>query len=130
MAALPSLHTPRLHPRHHSQSYTLSEMYQMATKHTIEGSGDAGVEAGAGKATKHLLMLGDEVALPTDEVSCGQKHSNDVVSPVVPPQQEAVLHRDYYDLSDDHSTDDDSDDDNSDNDGEQVRPPLILVTIS
>jgi hypothetical protein len=36
-----------------------------------------------------------------------------------------VLHRDYYDLSDDHSTDDDSDGDNSDDDGEQVRPPYF-----
>jgi hypothetical protein len=74
------------------------------------------------------LILGDEVSLPADEVSHGQKHGNDVVSPVVPPQQEAVLHRDYYDLSDDHSTDDDSDDsdgDNSDDDGEQVRPHLF-----
>ena len=100
----------------------------MATKRTIGGSGDAGFEAGAGEATKHLLMLGDEVALPADEVSRGQKRGNDVVSPVVPPRQEAVLHRDYYDLSNDHSTDDDSDDsdgENSDDDGEQVRPPLF-----
>ena len=63
----------------------LSEVYQMVTKHTIGGSGHAGVEAGAGKATKHLLMLGDEVALPADEVSRGQKHRHDVVSPVMPP---------------------------------------------
>ena len=57
----------------------------MVTKRTIRGSGDAGVKAGAGEATKHLLTLGDEVALPADEVSHGQKHDNDVVSPVVPP---------------------------------------------
>ncbi|KAE8776571.1 hypothetical protein D1007_50775 [Hordeum vulgare] len=93
----------------------------MEIKRTIRGSGDAGFEAGAGKSPKHLFMLGGKVALPADEVTCGQMHGHDVASPVVPPQQEAVLHRDYYDLSNDHSSDNDFDNDNCDDDEELVR---------
>ncbi|KAE8771618.1 hypothetical protein D1007_56496 [Hordeum vulgare] len=93
----------------------------MAIKHTIGGSSDSGFEFGAGKAPKLLLMLGNEVALPVDEVSDGQRRGHNVASLVVPPKQEALLDRDYDNLSHDHSSNDDSDDsddENSDDDGE------------